>query len=91
MLKAMLGLVPDNTGVLEARASNDGALAMYEKCGFERAGSTWYYSTVRTPCMTRTPSERPVSRANSRVYSRVWMRRPRGNRRRLFPNARRRR
>ena len=34
MLKAMLGLVPDNTGVLEARASNDGALAMYEKCGY---------------------------------------------------------
>ncbi len=63
MLKAMLGLVPDNTGVLEARASNDGALAMYEKCGFERVGvRRGYYSDGEDAvCMTRTPSERPVS------------------------------
>lgn len=63
MLKAMLGLVPDNIGVLEVRASNDGALRMYEKCGFERVGVRrgYYSDSEDAVCLTRTPSERPVS------------------------------
>ena len=63
MLKAMLGLDPSAVGVLEVRATNEAALAMYEKCGFQRAGvrAKYYSDGVDAVCMTREPGERPVS------------------------------
>jgi len=63
VLRAMLGFAPQNVAVLEARATNVAALAMYEKCGFERSGTrrAYYADGVDAVRMTRSPGERPVS------------------------------
>ena len=64
VLRAMIGLKPTNTCVLEVRADNAGAIALYEKCGFVETGrrKRYYADGADAICMTREPErERPVS------------------------------
>jgi len=64
VLRAMIGLKPTNACVLEVRADNVGAIALYEKCGFAETGrrKRYYADGADAVCMTREPErERPVS------------------------------